>query len=440
MRILILNYFYPPVVDAHAYRWEQIARAWVAQGHRVDVVCGRLHGVPNRSAQAGVDVIRVGPVSRSVMLSPPPAPGAVKLRARLRSAIVNVLRPLYRGLYWPDAWWHWWPSALREVWGRRSDAPDLVVSYSPCLGAHLAAAALKWRTRSSGLVWIADYGDPFSTSSTMRPNNFALYRRLNRVAERYVGRRANAVAFTNAGTAADYQAAGICAPDKVRVIPHLVDVQRLYAGALRGHGSKAGVPGNPRETRLLYIGGFHRGIREPDLLFEIMRRLNRQPDRRYVLTIHGPSNGFDLSPADCPQVRYEGMIERDKALDLIREADVLVNVDNMNCVMVPSKIVEYIATGRPMLNLRSGGVVHPAVARYAQCGFALELSRDDLDSDSDSANAAAVARFLDRTAGTVAPLDTVERVLDGCALPNVAAQYMALARQACQPAPGGIES
>ena len=426
MRILILNYFYPPVVDAHAYRWEQIARCWVAQGHQVDVVCGRLRGVPNPRVQAGVNVTRVGPVRRSTMLFTPPVGGGTDLRTRLTSAIVKALRSAYRGLYWPDAWWHWWPSALREVL-KRSEAYDLVVSYSPCLGAHLVAAALKQRARSSGLVWIADYGDPFSTSSTMRPNNFAVYRGLNGVAERHIASRANAVVFTNYGTAADYQAAGICAPDAVRVIPHLVDVPRLHAGNLHERDSNAG-PGNPRDTQLLYIGGFHRGIREPDLLFEVMRRLNRQESRQYILTIYGPSNGFDLSPEDCPQVRYKGMIERDKALELIREADVLVNVDNMNCVMVPSKIVEYIATGRPMLNLKSGGVEHPAVGRYAQCGFAMEVSRDDLVSDPG--NAAAVAQFLARTAGRVAPRETVESVLDGCSLTSVAAQYMALAFEA----------
>ena len=207
MRILILNYFYPPVVDAHAYRWEQIARCWVAQGHQVDVVCGRLRGVPNPRVQAGVNVTRVGPVRRSTMLFTPPVGGGTDLRTRLTSAIVKALRSAYRGLYWPDAWWHWWPSALREVL-KRSEAYDLVVSYSPCLGAHLVAAALKQRARSSGLVWIADYGDPFSTSSTMRPNNFAVYRGLNGVAERHIASRANAVVFTNYGTAADYRPRG----------------------------------------------------------------------------------------------------------------------------------------------------------------------------------------------------------------------------------------
>ncbi|MEO5698785.1 MAG: glycosyltransferase [Burkholderiaceae bacterium] len=432
MRILIINYFYPPVVDAHAYRWEQIARHWVAQGHRVEVISGRLHGVPLRGLQAGVDVTRVGFVARPLMHSaatPEQAPG---VRARLVSFLVGALRPLYRKLYWPDAWWHWLPGALHEVFRRRHVDYDLVVSYSPCFGAHLAAAALKRWTTSRGLKWVADYGDPFATSLTMPPNNFAMYGRLNQRAERYVGRRADALVFTNEGTATAYREAGVCSEHKLRVIPHLVDVHRLYGG---GRGEPRRTPdetGAARATHLLYIGGFHRGIREPDQLFDTVRRLNRDGQREYLLTIYGPTNGFDLSPADCPQIRHRGMIERENALDLLRDADVLVNVDNMNCAMVPSKIVEYIGTGRPLLNLTSGGASHAAVARYAACGFVLELSRDDVPSD----DAAPVARFLARTAGTVAPLDVVEQVLDGHTLASVAEQYRTLATPSRQSANG----
>ena len=191
MRVLIINYFYPPVVDAHAYRWEQIARYWITQGHQVDVITSRLHGVPNRSLQAGVNVTRVGLVARPIMHSPAAQQRTMGILARLKSSLARALRPLYRKLYWPDAWWHWWLSALREVLGRRYVNYDLIVSYYPCFGAHLAAAALQRWTKCSGVKWIADYGDPFSTSLTMPPNNFALYSRLNQLAERHIAHQAD---------------------------------------------------------------------------------------------------------------------------------------------------------------------------------------------------------------------------------------------------------
>jgi hypothetical protein len=423
IRVLIINHFYPPVVDAHAYRWEQIARHWVAQGHKVDVISGRLHGVTDRTFQDGVNVVRVGLIARPIMLSPAPQHHAINLYTRLKLFVVKAFRPLYRKLYWPDAWWHWCPYAVREVLGRRHLSYDLVVSFSPCLGAHFAAAVLKLSAKSANTTWIADYGDPFSISSTMPPNNLAFYSRLNQLVEQRIARHADMLVFTNDNTATAYIEAGVCPQDKLRVVPHLVDVQKVYAGRLGLKKSNASSSQTPRTINLLYIGGFHRGIREPDLLFDLIRRLNQNSDLEFILTIYGPANGFDLNVADCPQIIYKGMVERDKAMELISEADILVNVDNMNCVMSPSKIVEYIGTGRPMLNLKSGGVDHPALTRYVQCKFAFEISREEVISSGTDL----VAKFLCLTAGTVAPLRTVEIALQGHTLSGVANQYLEFA-------------
>lgn len=423
IRVLIINYFYPPIVDAHAYRWEQIARYWVAQGHKVDVISGRLQGVTDRTIQDGVSVARVGFFVRPIMHSSDPSHRAIRLQTRLKLFVANAIRPIYRKLYWPDAWWHWWPYVVREVLGRGHLSYDVVVSYSPCLGAHLAAAVLKMRANWDATTWIADYGDPFSTSTTMPPNNLALYGRFNKLVERRIARQADMLVFTNDSTATTYYQANVCPQSKLRVVPHLVDVQKVFAGWLGESRSNASSSQTVRTIHLLYIGGFHRGIREPDLLFDLMRRLNQNADHEYILTIYGPANGFDLTAAGCPQIHYKGMIARDKAMHLISKADILVNVDNMNCVMSPSKIVEYIGTGRPLLNLKSGGVDHPALTRYVQCKFAFELSREELLADG----ADSVVEFLSRTAGTVAPLRTVEWVLEGHTLPSVADKYLTFA-------------
>lgn len=422
MHVLIINCFYPPVVDAHAYRWDQIARHWASQGHQVDVITSRLQGAPRLWENGGVRVKRVGLVAKSTMHSPG-SKQTPRLSARWKAAAMDALRPLYRKLYWPDAWWHWLPGVLLEVWRRRHVQYDLVVSYYPCMGAHFAAAALKQWGKAPGLRWVADYGDPFATSSTMPPNNFSLYHRLNFATERKLASCADAFVFTNEATASTHLDMEVCPPSKVHVVPHLVDVQRLHAGD-RAASPVDQAAEHKTTTHLLYIGGFHRGIREPEVLFDVMRRLNQDPTREYVLTIYGPANGFDLSPTDCPQVRYKGMIERERALDLMRDADVLVNVDNKNCVMVPSKVVEYIATGRPLINIRSGGVVHPAVTEFARRGFAFETDADALATSG----IAAIANFIDVNAGSVASRSLVESVLEGYTLEDVAQVYRRIAR------------
>lgn len=418
MRILIINYYYPPVVDAHAYRWEQIARHWITQGHQVEVITSCVHGISNCSVDAGVSVTRVGLIARPTSLSSgsPAPPG---LGAKLRAPLVNILRPLYSSLYWPDAMWHWIPSVLFEVIRRKSAKYDLVVSYYPCIGAHLAAAAIKSWINVSELTWIADYGDPFSISKSMPPNNFSLYSRLNKFIERRIARLADFLVFTNESTAAGYEAT-VSAPEKVRVIPHLVDVGMIYAGARELDRAAPSGAGPLRTTNLLYIGGFHRGIREPDLLFDLVRKLNLNSQHQYILKIYGPSNGFDLSPKDCPQIIYCGMVERKTAIKLMRQADILINVDNKNCVMVPSKVVEYIGTGRPLINLGNEGVQHKALQRYVDSGYAISINGIELSTTELKS----VVNFIMRYAGSVAPLDVVEVTLSEYSLQRVGFCYM----------------
>jgi hypothetical protein len=404
------------MVNAHSYRWEQIARHWVTQGHQVDVITSRVRGVLNRSLDAGVNVTRVGLISKSIT-EPSNAIDSLGIIKKIRASIINCLRPLYRKLYWPDAWWHWIPSVVLEVFRRRFTKYDLVISYYPCMGAHFAAAALMYLTKSTALRWIADYGDPFSTSVSMSPNNFNLYSRLNMLVERRIARLADFIVFTNEETAIVYQAVFLKS-EKIRVIPHLVDVKSLHAGSK----SISSEIRKRKKICMFYVGAFHRGIREPFLLFELIRALNRISPDLYVLKIYGPENGFNLSPEDCKNIIYCGVVDRCAALGIVRDADILVNVENKNCVMSPSKIVEYIGTGRSIVNLSFGGIRHRALEAYVDKGCAISVS-DSLIYGNDLRN---VEEFLLKRSCSIAPIDMVEYLLKDFTLEHVSMKYLSI--------------
>ena len=66
--------------------------------------------------------------------------------------------------------------------------------------------------------------------------------------------------------------------------------------------------------------------------------------------VYGPLNGFTPEELSADFVRYEGLIERDVAILYSRSNCILINVENINCVMTPSKVVEVVATGNPIIN------------------------------------------------------------------------------------------
>lgn len=418
MKILIVNYFYPPVIDAHSYRWEQIAKYWVKNGHHVEVITGSVHDAPVSSIESGVHVSRVGIIAKKKSTTRISSSASSSLFGVIHR-ILNYLRPLYRKLYWPDSAWHWIPSVTLEVIKRRKNDYDLVISYYPCFASHVGVAILRYFKKKSDFTWIADYGDPFSTSPTMQPNNYAIYDGLNKWAERKLAHMANFLVFTNEPTANAYKHA-LKLNDTIFVIPHLVNIEHYY--------SITDMPSNNQNNvvTLCYIGGFHKKIREPGRLFSIMKLLNQLDEKTYILKIYGPLNGFnidELSPIDCIEIQYMGPVKRDDAFSLLRHADAIVNVDNDNCIMTPSKVVECISTGCPIINISSVNINYAPLQKYIELGYAIAVT----DKVISRKNALDVANFINvhRTKG-VAPLDSVKSVLQSHTLENVAHQYYLL--------------
>lgn len=426
MRILIINFFYAPVVDAHTYRWEQIARHWVAEGNSVDVITNRVIGCDDQSVDFGVNVTRVGLFPRPLNLGVQGKVSSNSLKRRLRSRLINMLRPIYRTVYWPDALWHWIPSVINEVSRRDPKNYDLVISYYPFMAAHIAGAILKQRG-GPGITWIADYGDPFSISTSMQPNNFRLFRRLNLVLERAIAKRVTSMVFTNESTAEAYRRNFPEA--NIIVLPHVANVGALRASNIGGAGDDSVRGSKARRMILVYVGSFHRNIREPGRLLDLVRHLNNYDGNKFLLRIYGPDNGFNLAGLAGPDVEYMGAIPRALAIEVMQHADVLVNVENSNCVMTPSKIVEYIATGRPIINISTGGECDKALKEYIAGGHAFSVGAHG----STSAAIASLRKFLGAERKQTAAHATIDEILDGYSLQHISSQYLKLANKHGKP-------
>ncbi|ASD63971.1 hypothetical protein [Bdellovibrio bacteriovorus] len=82
-------------------------------------------------------------------------------------------------------------------------------------------------------------------------------------------------------------------------------------------------------------------------IFAKLGKMNKIP---YEFNVYGPPNGFHFE-VDGDISKYHGPLSREGAISAVKLADILVNVENTNCVMTPSKVVEYVATGKPIINI-----------------------------------------------------------------------------------------
>jgi hypothetical protein len=216
----------------------------------------------------------------------------------------------------------------------------------------LVGLALK--RRNPCLRWIVDIGDPFALLHDIPLNNHRLYGRLNHRAEAAVLRQADHVALTTRGAWEQYQRAFDVAADKISIIPplHSLPPPSPEPDGARPAAEKCDA------IRMVYCGRVYNDIRSPAYLLKLLRRL-----------VDGASQGpspqlhFFGGVSDCCHVFepyrdligthlfLHGEVDRATVASALHNADLLVNIGNSTSHQLPSKIVEYIGTGKPIVNL-----------------------------------------------------------------------------------------
>ncbi len=359
MRILVINYYHTPAGGAHAFRWSALSNHYAKQGHEVCVITSRVRGAPRIEKNNNLTIVRGGLVRLEQTLQTD-WQQSVNLKSQIFKFFKKPFRPIYRMLYWPDALWHWMPFLFKKIYDLRSEKYDLVISYYPSFSSHIGGFFYKVFIGKKSTTWILDYGDPFSVSYDWQPNNYKIYSFLNKFVERSFFKYGIPV-FTNNQTKEEYK--NEIGDFGAQVIPNMVDMKLFYQPP--NHQNMETVT----TVKLTYLGAFYRDVREPFKLLQLVDSLNKLSNIKFVLEIYGPDHGFNLSGPDYPFINFHGPVTREQALDIMQHSQILVNVENRDCLMTPSKVVECIATGLPILNILNGEPRHEPKDKYRQIGF-----------------------------------------------------------------------
>jgi glycosyltransferase involved in cell wall biosynthesis len=387
MNLLIVSYVYAPDRSPRAYRWTALAEYWAGQGHRIDIVSAWKGGDAREERRNGVAIHRVGGsiVERLRGLlgqSSHRGNDAPATDDRSASPLLRAAKGLYaatlKRLYWPDYAFHWYPAALARARALcRANSYDAVISVSHPFTPHLVGLALKRRMPS--LRWLVDIGDPFSLLAEIPLNNTVLYHRLSRRAEATVLRDCDAVAVTVERCRADLVDSFAIDPGKIAVIPPLLSLPVLADTAAPLFARE--------ETHLVFIGTLYRALRDPSPLLALFRALQR---RRADLHLHFFGALNDCAPCfagvDAHNIHRHGVVPRETIAAAMRDADILVNIGNATPHQLPSKLVEYAAAARPILNLASRGG-DTAAAFLATYPAALTLTVGDGEPGAQTVDA-----------------------------------------------------
>jgi glycosyltransferase involved in cell wall biosynthesis len=292
----------------------------------------------------------------------------------VRCIAAGLVRRLSQILLQPDPQVLWVPQAVRE--GKRllrEVAHHAIVASGPPFSTFLVGALL---SRATGLPLVLDYRDEWNLS-----NDYLENKRLGLLAhflqhrlQRRIVRRAQALVATTRASARALEEIRASARSAARV-------SWIYNGFDPDDFPAEGVayPTASGHYRLAYVGTFWSLTSVAPLVQGIQTLATRRPDLASRLEVllagrcTGPQQQLldQLQGLPC-QVRQHSYLPHDQAVTLMRSADVtctlLADLPGAGRV-IPAKVFEYMATGRPILAIAPRGELWELLRDYpgGQC-------------------------------------------------------------------------
>jgi glycosyltransferase involved in cell wall biosynthesis len=230
---------------------------------------------------------------------------------------------------------------------------DFIVTWSQWHSVHLVGLALKRQFPT--LPWIAYFSDPWTNNPYK--NTGALVDKINQHLEHKVMINADVRFFSTIQTLElATQRYSNCVRENSFVLPHGYDPE-LYSAQEK----------NPEEKSQLtcrYLGSFY-GHRSPDILIKALKKIfDTRPDtlKNTRFEFIGPIeknilNSVDASGLPSNLISFQQSVGYLESLHLMKTADLLIVIDApaKENLFLPSKLVDYIGAGRPILGITPPG-------------------------------------------------------------------------------------
>lgn len=360
MNILLIISPYEPAQTPNTLRWQPLVAYFKQQGHTVSILTTKRGGYDTKSNDNGIKTYRAG--YNTLLDRVYDLVGSKSRRNEMNTTVPSTsfvsflmqrfVDKTWRKNYWPDGTKLFLKPGIKA--GQqiiREDAITHIISVGLPFTCHLIAATLKKANPS--LRWHMDIQDPFSYSDEFWVNNFSKYKQKNIEEEGKAFAQADSISLTNDRAKERYAELFPSEKNKMSLIPpmwHQPTSSDKYDMILFS-----------RKIHLGYFGSFYDNVRsllpflkflsymheqESSLFDEIQFHFVGQMDRRTLAMLEA-----------YPEIRrymvVHGFVNRAQAIDAMSQVDILMNIGNTTDYHLPSKVVDYLACGKPILNLIS---------------------------------------------------------------------------------------
>ena len=267
-----------------------------------------------------------------------------------------------------------WELAYGRAWVRylHSVPADVVIM---CNVPLIAMVSFVRYAKRAGVPWIFWHQDIYSSGlgdelHRRLPARIAsmIGHRLERL-EAWCARNARHVVAIGAGFTGFYQRWGV-PPERVSVIPNWAPLDKIIPSA-RGNRRSADLFDAEADMRMLYAGTLGRK-HNPLLLIKLLEATRAAGVRAHLTVVSEGEAADDLRAAAAadPQLPLK-IVPFQPASDLsdvLGSADILIGLlePDATTFSIPSKVLSYMAAGRPILGLLPAN--NPAAADIEACG------------------------------------------------------------------------
>ena len=321
-RILLVSSAFYPEISPRSFRATELAKEFTRQGHQVAVVTKhRDHDYTGFLKEFPIEL---------KMWSKPRFPRIPEFKRRpfsiLSRAVSRILQVLFEYPFIEEMF------KVKHML-RKESGYDLMISFAVPYPVQWGVAKARSHKRPISTTWVADCGDPYMgdvLDSFRKPFYFG-------VLEKRFSRKANYISIPVESARPAYY------PEfhhKIRIIPQGFEFE-LH----RGPESEVSNP----VKEFAYAGGFLQGIRDPGALMRALVNC-KVPFKFHVFT-NQPEILGEYREALNGKLNISGYIERDRLLEILSGMDFLINFDNNTTLNIPSKLIDYAITNRPVLNI-----------------------------------------------------------------------------------------
>jgi len=348
MRILLIAYSFPPLIDAQSFRWYYLSNALAELGIKIDVVTIK-HPTEDKTSwdlHKNIRIFRIypGPIEFLALRAKSNIGVGGEGNGELRSSLkFKIMKSSYWGvrnyagnLLPGDIRTEWFPFAIRFI-SKNFNLKHYdysVTSHEPWVDSLLG---LYFKKRNHKIRWIADFGDPYVAIYTPKHKLW-----FENYFEKLIYKNASLLIFTN-GKVIDHLL------NKYHFLKNkkLLVVEQSFSYRLSAGRESERYKNNV--FTLVYTGTFYRDFRNPSNLIKALSML----DFEYKFALAGRNEDFVKEFKILgDHFEFLGLVDHFSVLKIQKEGDVLIHLANKNSsIQIPGKFYEYLGALKPILTI-----------------------------------------------------------------------------------------